>query len=432
MNWLILPQILAAIPGIALPLPPVIQTLIAAVLGLGAGVLLLLTGMLLLEVLAALAPGSPWRSPAPLAPELTWEATPVGVIVPAHNEALGIEATLATLYPQLKPQDHLVVVADNCTDATAALAQATVPADRTVTILERWDPDRRGKGYALDYGLKFLGGDPHHAPPAVVIIVDADCHCHPGCLATLTQATRTTGRPTQALYLLDTPPNPNPKTLISAFAMKVKNAVRMRGLARFGWPCPLGGTGMAFPWQALQGVNLATGHIVEDMKLGLDLAIAGYPPLFWGTAQVTGCLPGEESASTSQRTRWEHGHLQILQNYVPHLLGAAIAQKRLDLAIMALDLAIPPLSLLVVLWVGWTGLTAIASFLGISWVPLILGAIAGGNLFIAILGAWAGFARQDLPLHRLLSIPLYILWKIPLYFKFLYRPQSEWVRTKRD
>lgn len=399
------------------------------VLGGLAIVAVLLTLTLGLEVGAAFFPGvsarrSPSQRPTPNPPEpLDWEHLQVAVLVPAHNEELLIGQTLAAIVPQLKPHDRVVVVADNCTDATAELAQAA-----GAIVLERHNAQQRGKGYALDHGLRFLRAN----PPDVLVIVDADCHCHPGALPTLAHTAHQLQRPIQSLYLLDSPPDPSLKDLISSFAMTVKNGVRMRGLGHFGLPCPLGGTGMAFPWAALGTVDLASGHIVEDMKLGLDLAIAGYPPLFWGAAKVTGSLPSEAAASTSQRTRWEHGHLQVLRDYVPVLAQAALRQRRFDLAVMALDLAIPPLSLLVLLWVGLAIAAGLLLLLGGSWIPALLMAIAGALLGSAILAAWAGFARQQLPAQKLLAIPLYILWKIPLYFKFLVKPQSDWVRTERD
>ena len=45
------------------------------------------------------------------------------VLVPAHNEALTIVATLESLWRQTRPPDKVVVVADNCTDDTADLAR---------------------------------------------------------------------------------------------------------------------------------------------------------------------------------------------------------------------------------------------------------------------------------------------------------------------
>jgi hypothetical protein len=53
-------------------------------------------------------------------------------------------------------------------------------------------------------------------------------------------------------------------------------------------------------------------------------------------------------------------------------------------------------------------------------------------IFGAILIAWVKFGKEELPLITLFKIPLYILWKIPLYFNFLFKRQSEWIRTERD
>ena len=67
-----------------------------------------------------------------------------------------------------------------------------------------------------------------------------------------------------------------------------------------------------------------------------------------------------------------------------------------------------------------------------EWIPPAIVATAGLSFLMAIMTAWAKFARQDLPLLQLLSVPFYVLWKIPVYLKFLVKPQSVWVRTQRD
>jgi cellulose synthase/poly-beta-1,6-N-acetylglucosamine synthase-like glycosyltransferase len=45
------------------------------------------------------------------------------VLVPAHDEALTIAATLQSLWSQSRPPERVVVVADNCTDDTAEIAR---------------------------------------------------------------------------------------------------------------------------------------------------------------------------------------------------------------------------------------------------------------------------------------------------------------------
>lgn len=373
--------------------------------------------VLLIECTAALFPGQRTKS----LPELPRPI--VNVLVPAHNEAIVIGATLEKLLPQLRAQDRLVVIADNCDDETADIARAI-----GAKVLERQEPEHRGKGYALDYGLKFIT----QAPPEVVVVIDADSIVHPGAIDGLARLASATLRPVQATYLLTQSANPEPKDAVSTLAFLVKNLVRPLGLNRLGLPCLLTGTGMAFPWSAIKTVSLASGNIVEDMQLGLDLAIAGYPPVFCSDAKVTGLLPQQQHAAKSQRTRWEHGHLQTLLTQVPQILRASVRQKRFALFALALDLCVPPLSLLVMIWVGAIGGALLAGGLGASWMPALLLAMEGFLIFISIVGAWAKFGRTDLPMLTLLAVPLYVLWKIPLYFAFLVRPQTKWVRTERD
>lgn len=372
--------------------------------------------VLLIECLAALLPVRRRIETPSVRPK-------IAVLMPAHNEALGIEPVLTNLLPQIQPTDRLVVIADNCTDATAAVAQTT-----GATVIERQDANRRGKGYALDYGLQFLANN----PPDVVIVVDADCMVQPGTIDRIAEAAHTMNRPVQAVYLMEQPTPAKPKDTVSTLAFLVKNWVRPQGYFNLGLPGILTGTGMAFPWSVLRRVSLASGNIVEDMQLSMDLAIEGYPTAFCPGTKVLGLLPQQEQAAKSQRTRWEHGHLQTMRSQIPPLVKAAIQQKRFDLLAIALDLSIPPLSLLVMLWAGITFVAGLIGLLLQIWLPTTLLLVEGAMILVAILAAWWKFGRADLPARTLLAIPLYILWKIPLYFAFLIKPQTKWVRTERD
>ena len=147
--------------------------------------------MLFIECTSA-AVGSVFKRPWPVATPN--EDFSVAVIMPAHNEAAVIVETLAALTPQLLPQDRLIVVADNCTDETAQLAR-----DAGAIVLERTDDTRRGKGYALDCGLRFLAAAPSNA----VVIVDADCQFRKGSIRTLAGDAISRQRPVQGVYLID-------------------------------------------------------------------------------------------------------------------------------------------------------------------------------------------------------------------------------------
>jgi len=339
-------------------------------------------------------------------------------IVPAHNETDVIEATLATL-----SAETTLVVADNCTDDTAELARAA-----GFETIERHDLSERGKGFAIEYGLRHLEAD----PPDIIVIVDADCQVAPGAISQITRRAYATNCPVQALYLLDCPASPSPKTTVSALAFLIKNWVRPLGLAAFGFPCLLQGTGMAFPWESFVKARLVGDCLVEDMQQGIDLAIAGSAPIFCPQARVTSPLPSGEAAATSQRTRWEHGHLHTILTQTPRLLRAALAQRRLDLIVLALEVSVPPLTLLGFLWAAASGLAIVVGIWKGFWLPTLLLGLHGLIVGAAILSAWANFGREQVSLRSLLSLPQYLLWKVPLYLGFAFNPQKEWVSTPRD
>ncbi len=345
------------------------------------------------------------------------------VLIPAHNEALEIEATLQGVLSQIQPGDYVVVIADNCQDETAEIAAQT-----GATVIERNNTKQKGKGYALDYGCQFLAKD----PPDVVVILDADCSIEPKTIERIGYQAQQTQKPIQALYLMKPPVQDSPEDFISAFAFLIKNLVRPKGLANLGKPCLLTGSGMAIPWSAIKQIQLANGNIAEDLQLGLDLAIAGYPPQFCGEAKVLSRLPKKSSAKKSQRTRWEHGYLQIMIDQIPRLLKISWKNQRSDLLFLALEISVPPLSLLVILWALVLAFTLLGGFLLNVWLPAQFMLILGVILTLSIFSSWSKFGSDIIPLQNLLYVPFYLLWKIPLYLKFLISPQQEWIRTERE
>jgi cellulose synthase/poly-beta-1,6-N-acetylglucosamine synthase-like glycosyltransferase len=189
---------------------------------------------------------------------------------------------------------------------------------------------------------------------------------------------------------------------------------------------------MAFPWSLINQVSLAGSKTTDDMQLTVDLALAGSTPVFCENALVMGRLMKDRDAQ-SQRSRWEHGHLEMIGVEVPRLLTAFLTTGSLAAFGLALDILIPPLSLLVMTWIAsivvfW--LVALAT--SVSIVPAVIVTIAGGFLLTSVLLAWIKFGRADLPLKNLIAIPFYILGKIPIYLNFLVKPQSRWLKTERD
>ena len=128
----------------------------------------------------------------------------------------------------------------------------------------------------------------------------------------------------QARNLTDRNPAAGPTQAVSILANRFTNLVRPLGLARLGAPCRLTGTGMAIPWRLVESMPPAGGSLVEDMQLGIDLALQGHLPLFCPEAGVTSGLPPADRAFVTQRTRWEQGHLHTAVAQIPRLLAAGV------------------------------------------------------------------------------------------------------------
>ncbi len=363
------------------------------------------------------------REPVSELPALPSDLT-TAILMPAHNEASVIANTLEQLKPHLGENDQLVVIADNCSDNTADIVR-----NHGFTAIERQHETDRGKGYALDFGLQYLR---QQTSPQIVVIVDADCILSNNALHWLKHQVLERKRPAQARYLMLRGDIARITVKVSEFAFKVKNEIRLRGLEQLGLPVPLTGTGMAFPWEAINEATLATGDIVEDMRLGVELTEQGLGATYCDEAYVYSYFPTNEAAEKTQRERWEHGHLNTLKHFVPRLFRNFLSKGNTASLGMMFDLLIPPLSLLVMI-VGATAMlvTVLSWIVGsagqvfYSWSLLVIIALAIGMV-------WSKHGRNILSAGELAHIPIYIFSKIAIYLGYLIRKQTKWIRTDRD
>src|SRR5207248_10378077 len=236
----------------------------------------------------------------------------------------------------------------------------------------RSDPDRIGKGFAMGWGVTHLGRD----PPDFVLFVDADCRLQADLIEGLKRTCQQVQRPVQALFMMRSAESSPINHRFAEFAWILRNWIRPLGLRNLHGPVHLMGTGMMFPWSVISSAPLASGHLVEDLKLGLDLAETGKAPYFFPFVKVTSVFPTTAKGTDSQRQRWVQGHLATIGKF-PRLLAVGLMRGDLNVLVLALDLLVPPLSLLALLIVAATVLTSSVTLLGGPWLPT---AIAGGNV----------------------------------------------------
>jgi glycosyltransferase involved in cell wall biosynthesis len=349
----------------------------------------------------------------------------VVVLIPAHNEEHGIQATLASVTPQLGAFDRILVVADNCNDGTAQAALAN-----GAQVIERQDLARRGKGFALQFGLDALRAD----PPDSILFLDADCVLSEGSLELLARTAEQSNRPVQALDLMTTTiPAGQVRPMghgFAQFAWIIRNHVRPLGFHRLNLPCQMMGTGMLVSWAQLSSVALGTGHLAEDLRFGGSLALDGHLPLFVPDAKVTSLFPEQAKAVQEQATRWMHGHLDNLFSYAPGICWRALATRNFRLLAFALDMAVPPLASLILVL---TGVTVLCFSIGYwtSFVPAFIGTGTLAVLAIALLLAWHRFGRAVLGLKDFLVLPGFVLRRAKIALGFAQAPETEWKRAQR-
>ncbi|HMA36749.1 MAG TPA: glycosyltransferase family 2 protein [Chloroflexia bacterium] len=346
------------------------------------------------------------------------------VLIPAHDEELLIRRVVGSLLAIDYPRElySLHVIADNCTDRTAELARA-----EGATVHERQDPDRRGKGYALRWLFGPLLADSGSGD--AFVIVDADSLVNQGFLRALD---RRLGAGAVAIQAYDTVLNIEASwgTALRYVAFALLHYLRPLGRKLFGGSAGLKGNGMCFRRDVLEGMDWGAFSVTEDLQFHLDLLLGGHVVEFAPDAIVWSEMPGSLQAAHAQNMRWESGRLDLLTDYVPRLVRAAVARRRFVLFDAAMENIIPPFSV------------TFAAAVGALGAALIWGhPLAIGLGFFALLGqvvyTFAGLLLVGAPgkvFFALLYAPFYVAWKLLMWLPMAIGRRNrsrEWVRTAR-
>jgi glycosyltransferase involved in cell wall biosynthesis len=397
-----------------------LEAVLTVLLAAAAGLLAVPIFTLLLEVLSAMRdhPYPSERATKPTNSSIT------AVVIPAHNEGAGLIPTLSDLRPQLANNDRLIVVADNCTDDTAAIARS-----EGAEVIERTDLAHPGKAYALDEAIAYLD----QTPPDMVLFVDADCRVQADMVPRLKECSANSDRPVQACFLMIAPKQCSIDHRLAEFFWRLRNLVRPLGLGHLGLPTQLMGTGMIFPWRLIRAAHLQHGNLVEDLQLGLDLAEAGHSTYFYPFVVGTSEFPHTKTGTESQRQRWIQGHLRMMVGDLPRRLARAVRTRNWNLLAMALDMAVPPFSML--LGIAVIILIATGAFfllVGIA-TPLVIAAVNLSALICAVFLAWTKFGRELISIRDIGSILRSVLKRIGFYLRVYLGPRERsWVRTDRS
>jgi cellulose synthase/poly-beta-1,6-N-acetylglucosamine synthase-like glycosyltransferase len=346
----------------------------------------------------------------------------LAVLVPAHNESTGIIPTLRDLgaceYPA-RLRD-IFVIADNCTDDTAAVARAC-----GAQVFERTDTTLRGKGQALDWFL--TGNRDLLSRHDVIAIVDADMYVDSQFLAALDDAFAIQHTlVVQGKYLASNPA----ESWISAFGFlgfAVANHVRPAGRCFLRSSAGLKGSGMAFRKELLLGLGWPCKSVAEDLEFGKELALQDIRIRYVPQASVSSRLGTSAQQAYVQQARWEGGRTAVSLKYLRLLSGRFLRTPHWQLAEEILDLLVPPLS---VLAAGCIVGVATSVVMGSS---ALLPLLCCTGVFVTLVVT--GVIQSRMPLRAvgyLAGLPIFMTMKLALLVKTALGGSDTWRRTPRS
>lgn len=371
--------------------------------------------------LAALTAAALQQRPEAVPPSTTSKRRFV-LIIPAHNEEHTLPHLLKSIGQLEYPLDcrDVVIIADNCTDATATTAQRA-----GVTLLERHDTEHTGKGYALEFGISWVLAQPGDSDDAILLL-DADSEIDAKCLSWLDEAFTRGALALQCYYTVSAPSSSTAAAL-RYLALSLYHYIRPLGRERLRLSAGLRGNGMAFTRACLAFVPWQAYGLTEDIEQHIILLRHGIRVAFVPQAVIRAEMPHSFQGAASQNRRWERGRL-LLARQCPHLLWEALTHRQPLLFEAAVEQLIPPLSIC-------SGMIIFSGFCAALTASRFLRTLAAVNFASLLFHVVIGLRLARVPRHLALSLfrlPSYMLWKWWIWLQAAVRPVTHWQRTPRQ
>ncbi len=226
------------------------------------------------------------------------------VLVAARNE----ETVIGNLIDSIKKQDYpsdlidIFVVADNCTDATAAAATRA-----GAVCYERQDPDHRTKGFALQYLVECIRRDYGIDSYEGYFIFDADNLLKVDFVSRMNDAFDA-GEKIVTSYRNSK--NFDTNWISASYSIHWLRTVRQEHRARslLRSATRIQGTGFLFAWELIEkGWNYTS--LTEDRAFCADAVVNGYRISYNHDAIFYDEQPVDLRIALRQRLRWAKGHL---------------------------------------------------------------------------------------------------------------------------
>jgi len=349
-------------------------------------------------------------------------------IIPAHNEKRVIVELVESLKKQNYPKELLdvYVIADNCTDNTAELAR-----EAGAIVFERFDAERKTKGYALQWFLKqkIEDGSDYDA----FCVFDADNVAIPDFIKNMNKKLCQGEEIVQGYRDMK---NPTDSWISAGYSLFYWTMHRFYHLARYniGLSPLLNGTGFMVKFDVIKPHGWDTKTLTEDIEFSL-INIASGRRLGWAVdAVVYDEQPIGFKQSWKQRTRWTVGHIQCIKYYLKDLATGVIKHKKvmnldgliylMGLPMMVMTFVLMFINLILFLGNGMTSEAFLSTSAHYSMAFLIMPSLTA--LFMLVLEK-----RPIRPMIKgLICFPLFMGSWILINIKALIKPNTTWEKIE--
>ncbi|MBQ9414998.1 MAG: glycosyltransferase family 2 protein [Clostridia bacterium] len=332
------------------------------------------------------------------------------VVICARNEESVIGNLIDSLHAQEYPKDkfRVFVVADNCTDDTAAVAAA-----HGATVMVRENKTEIGKGFALKWALDEILKDPAYD---AVTVFDADNVVDPKYLYYTNEALCTGADGTQGYRETK---NPFDTAISGCYAIYWYMLSRFyhQGRSNKGMSCSVGGTGFSFKTKMIEKTGWNTKTMTEDSEFASTKILEGYYFQFVRDAVFYDEQPTTWKVSLKQRRRWMYGTVQESRMLLGPAVKAWLHGQKGAFDIVMFMLGIPAIAMVL--------LSSLFSFCASlvhmtyspdSWIIILIGtliSVIGGTylsmFFVAIFSVFSEKGHIGRYWKAVLFYPIYLL-----------------------
>jgi len=238
------------------------------------------------------------------------------VLICARNEAEVIGDLIESLHKQTYPAEklHIFVMADNCTDDTAAIAESL-----GAKVYTRFNRLQVGKGYALEVLMDHLKQD-YPGGFDGYFVFDADNLLEPDYIE---QMNKTFSEGNEIITSYRNSKNYGDNWISAGYALWFLRESKYLNLSRYllGTSCAVSGTGFLFSRSVAREIGSWPFHLLtEDIEFSMNQIIRGRRIAFCKDAVLYDEQPTTFRQSWRQRMRWSRGYLQVFRDYGTRLL----------------------------------------------------------------------------------------------------------------